>query len=458
MRWNARFALLFSVALVHMVAGQVLAGALNDGRRLQAGGAGLVVLTDPVLDRVVIYDVNGDVPRKVAAFGVPGLLPGQFESPHGAALNEFRELFVADTANHRIQVFDLGPIAMGGEPRLVRVWGTQGGGSAALDTPSSGITIPSRGAEDHLVYVGDTGNDRIQVFDRFGRPAGVTIGGRGSDDGRLSRPGGMASDPAGRVLYVVDRGNRRVAAFDAKSGAFLFKFGHAGSGEGALVAPEGIAVDASGVVLVADPGSGRVARFKPATGAGTADSGMRYDGAWGFVGTKPGSWTHPQSLAVDGKDRVYVADGDDGRCQMFSKDGVFLGAFGTDVELAKLTLDDTGAGNTLPATLCSNGARYQLRLQSKPSAIPYNALFEIEVQIAEGCVAPKTLTDATLAVDAVMPEHRHGMNTQPEVLSLGNGRFRVQGLMLHMAGLWELYFDVARGGVTERAQVGIALE
>jgi hypothetical protein len=31
-------------------------------------------------------------------------------------------------------------------------------------------------------------------------------------------------------------------------------------------------------------------------------------------------------------------------------------------------------------------------------------------------------------------------------------------MLLHMAGLWELYFDVARGNVLERAQADIVFE
>jgi len=53
------------------------------------------------------------------------------------------------------------------------------------------------------------------------------------------------------------------------------------------------------------------------------------------------------------------------------------------------------------------------------------------------------------AVDATMPEHRHGMNYQPSVLPLGGGRWRVQGLLWHMAGRWELRFDVDHAGAVQ---------
>ena len=45
-----------------------------------------------------------------------------------------------------------------------------------------------------------------------------------------------------------------------------------------------------------------------------------------------------------------------------------------------------------------------------------------------------------------MPKHRHGMNYRPVVKPLETGRFRVEGMMLHMAGRWELVFEVDTGG------------
>ena len=45
-------------------------------------------------------------------------------------------------------------------------------------------------------------------------------------------------------------------------------------------------------------------------------------------------------------------------------------------------------------------------------------------------------------VDATMPEHKHGMNYAPTLKTTGNGRYRVDGLLFHMPGSWEVAFDV----------------
>jgi hypothetical protein len=69
------------------------------------------------------------------------------------------------------------------------------------------------------------------------------------------------------------------------------------------------------------------------------------------------------------------------------------------------------------------------------------------------CPAPESVK-----VDAWMPEHRHGMNYKPTVAALGGGRYRAEGLMFHMAGRWELVFELRSGGRTERLAHSVRLE
>ena len=56
----------------------------------------------------------------------------------------------------------------------------------------------------------------------------------------------------------------------------------------------------------------------------------------------------------------------------------------------------------------------------------------------------------SLRVDAVMPEHRHGMNYAPKVARDAAGRYLVDGMLLHMGGRWQLLFDVHVAGRAER--------
>lgn len=63
-----------------------------------------------------------------------------------------------------------------------------------------------------------------------------------------------------------------------------------------------------------------------------------------------------------------------------------------------------------------------------------------------------------LKVDAGMPEHRHGMNYRPSLTALGDGRWRADGLLFHMAGRWELSFEAEAGGRRERLVDSVALK
>lgn len=76
--------------------------------------------------------------------------------------------------------------------------------------------------------------------------------------------------------------------------------------------------------------------------------------------------------------------------------------------------------------------------------------FVVELQL---CPADARLTK----VDASMPAHRHGMNYRPSLTALGEGRYRAEGLMFHMAGDWELRFEVELAGQRLSLSDGVAL-
>ena len=89
---------------------------------------------------------------------------------------------------------------------------------------------------------------------------------------------------------------------------------------------------------------------------------------------------------------------------------------------------------------------YRLSLKSDPGPkahrIPMAKHFALEVQL---CDAGGTSGAQLRKADASMPAHRHGINYRPTITPLGKGRFRVDGMMFHMAGQWELAFEVQAG-------------
>ncbi len=86
------------------------------------------------------------------------------------------------------------------------------------------------------------------------------------------------------------------------------------------------------------------------------------------------------------------------------------------------------------------------------SAGPVQASWSTEparLEVGEPFVMRLTLCPADtrlLRVGATMPEHRHGMNYEPSFQSLGEGVWRVEGMVWHMSGRWELRLDTQLQG------------
>ncbi len=217
-------------------------------------------VADRRANRIFRLDASGSVR---AVFGGPGSQPGRFNEPWGVAVDEEGNIYVADTFNHRVQKFDP-------QGNFLLSWGRPG----ATDAPGFGSETlffgPRAIAFDRQghVLVTDTGNKRVQVFDREGNFI-TQFGGAGDAPGKMNEPVGIAVDAAGNI-YVADVWNRRVQVFDA-----AYRFVRAWS------VPEWQAMDraslqsvehkpylavAGGVVYVTSPGTGQVLAFSQ-TGA-----------------------------------------------------------------------------------------------------------------------------------------------------------------------------------------------
>ncbi len=242
----------------------------------------------------------------VRQWGSEGSGDGQFNFPRAIAIGPDGNVYVADSDNHRVQVF--GPTGT-----FVRKWGGYGAGPGQFDVPQ-GIAVDGAGN----VYVGDRNNNRVQKFTSEG--VFVTAwGSYGSGNGQFIEPRNLAVDGAGNV-YVADSFNHRIQKFSSE-GAFVAAWGAAGSGEGQFNYATGVAVDAAGAIYVCDADNQRIQKLSP-DGA--------FIGAWGSEGSGPGQFSRPYSAAVDANGDVYVVDEWNQRIQKFAADGTFITLWGSE--------------------------------------------------------------------------------------------------------------------------------
>ena len=94
----------------------------------------------------------------------------------------------------------------------------------------------------------------------------------------------------------------------------------------------------------------------------------------------------------------------------------------------------------------SSPSHYMVAFRPDPVRIEVGEPFSLLFNVCTKSDKPAEL----VAIDAQMPEHKHGMNYRPTIVSLGDGRYRVEGMVFHMPGRWELAFDVRAGEESER--------
>jgi tripartite motif-containing protein 71 len=268
--------------------------------------SGNVYVADTGNDRVQKFTNTGTFIRKWGSFcDVFGgnVCNGQFDGPRGIAVDSSGNVFVGDTGNDRIQKFS-------NTGNFIRKWGTSGSGNSQFGE-IEGVAVDSSGN----VFVAD-GHPYIQKFSNTG-----TFIKKWGGPGQFSEPSYLAVDRRSgqQNVFVADFDNHNIQKF-SNSGTFIKKWGSNGGSNGQFRHPEGVAVDSSGNVFVADTYNHRIQKF---SNTGT------FIRKWGSLGTGNGQFEYPNGIAVDKSGNVFVADTDNDRIQKFSNTGTFIKKWGT---------------------------------------------------------------------------------------------------------------------------------
>jgi sugar lactone lactonase YvrE len=247
----------------------------------------------------------------------PGL--SNFSDPRALAVDQYRHLFVAEAGANRVSMFRLSraeqALTGASAGRYVHITDRGAGSAGALSGPRGLAVVPNRVVEgDELLAVADSGNHRVQVFTivipaggrltpsptctlsnlaDFGTPGAPLAPADPVPAAALGTPVGIAADRAGRI-YVADERAHRVSRWDpdAARGAWAHAadWEKAGGGSGAGIRE---------FLYVADTGNDRVQRLDLADGA---DNG-RHLNSW-----VPAGGFHADAVACDARGEVYAAD------------------------------------------------------------------------------------------------------------------------------------------------------
>ncbi len=279
------------------------------------------------------------------------------------------QLFMADTAHNRVLIWDSVDFYLDGDPANVVLGQPDFETTEVLDPPNDASMNAPKGITvgfDGLIYVSDTGNNRVLVFFPYnymdddyypgesypifvnyqdadyvlGQPDFESNGARPTNSNTLNQPHGIVTDVKDN-LVLADHGNNRVLIFewseagtigpsanwvvgqgDTDAGIFTLNAAADPPTQSSLNGPTGVAADTLGrAIYVADTGNNRILLFTDDPLDAVADGVI---GQPNYVSKAPNnggisatSLNHPTGLKMDAGSRLFVADSHNHRVLTF---------------------------------------------------------------------------------------------------------------------------------------------
>jgi streptogramin lyase len=352
------------VGVVSTFAGSPGPGDYKDDTGTAARFNGPYGITIDAAGNLYVSEIQNQTIRKISPAAVVTTLAGQvsvsgtndgtgslaqFNSPSGLALDSATNVYVADYYNYTIRkVTPAGVVTtVAGQPG---VDGYQDGGHnvAMFDQPA-GVAVDPAGN----IYVADYQNNVIREIAPSGQvstPAG-TPQVSGSLDGAgtvalFYNPNSVTLDKAGN-LYVADNANNtirkinpsRVVSTLAGRAAISSSTDGTGSAAG-FNGPNSLVVDPSGNIYVADETGNTIRKITPAGVVTTLAGSDGLSGSTDATGAAA-RFNHPEGVAVDKSDNVYVADQSNNTIRKITP----AGAVSTFAGLAGQSGTNDGTGN-----------------------------------------------------------------------------------------------------------------
>ena len=268
-----------------------------------------IYVTDSENNRVCVFDSSGRYLFEFGQFGVaeplagiqPTYGPGSLNYPIGIECDDAGDVYVASLYNDTIEVFTADGVPLRNFPDPLTVTGKGGSGIGG-----TGIAVTDVAVFDDRVYATDTYQILVftregELIDQWGKP--------GVEADSLDHPNGLAVGLDGTV-YVSDSNHNRVTAFTPE-GDVVWQVGTISGGvtdtsEREIELPRGLAVMNDGSVLVTDSFGFSLIRISP-----EGEIVQRY----GERGVEPGQLNFGNDIEVL-RGFIVIADKENNRIQM----------------------------------------------------------------------------------------------------------------------------------------------
>ncbi|XP_053959866.1 brain tumor protein isoform X1 [Anastrepha ludens] len=234
-------------------------------------------------------------------FGEFGVMEGQFTEPSGVAVNAQNDIIVADTNNHRIQIFDK-------EGRFKFQFGECGKRDSQLLYPNRVAVVRNSG---DIIVTERSPTHQIQIYNQYGqfvRKFGANI---------LQHPRGVTVDNKGRII-VVECKVMRVIIFD-QNGNVIHKFGCSKH----LEFPNGVVVNDKQEIFISDNRAHCVKVFN-------------YEGQYLRQIGGEGVTNYPIGVGINANGEILIADNHNNfNLTIFTQEGQLVSALESKVKHAQ---------------------------------------------------------------------------------------------------------------------------
>ncbi len=274
---------------------------LNDPEGIAIASDGRIFIADTANNRILVWDQDGKPLDSFGSFGTRAdwRNPPQFNHPAAVFVYPSNQIYVSDTLNNRIVLLD-------DKGLVLSTWGAQGSGKSQFNQPRAL-------SQDHYgnIWVLDSGNSRVQVFSNLG-VFNSTWGSFGTEatantlTAIMNFPLGMALNKIDQAI-VADTGNSRMEVFNNGGLPVTVQGWYGDDGPYVFREPSAVAVTPSGIAAIADGSSGRVVFYNSRNGD------FEFLSEWRAKDDILNSDFTPRfrGIASDAQSRLYVTDTQD---------------------------------------------------------------------------------------------------------------------------------------------------